>query len=139
MRDLVAKLRTGVALPYTEWGRADGTPVVLLHAWGESRHAFSRVVPFLPAALRVIAPDQRGHRDATKPRTGYTLADYVADVEAFLDAVGVESALIVGSSSGGYVGQQFALDHPGRTRGLVLIGAPLSLHGRAPFADELDG
>src|SRR5688500_6245388 len=137
MSDRIAKLRTGVALPYTEQGRSDGTPVVLLHAWGESCHAFSRVVPLLPDTLWVLAPDQRGHRDATKPPTGYAFADYVADVEAFLDAVGVESALIAGSSSGGYVGQQFALDHPGRTRGLALIGAPLSLHGRAPFADEL--
>ena len=139
MGDRIAKLRTGVALPYTEQGRTDGTPVVLLHAWGESRHAFSRVVPLLPDTLRVLVPDQRGHRDATKPRTGYAFVDYVADVEAFLDAVDVESALIAGSSSGGYVGQQFALDHPGRTRGLVLIGAPLSLHGRAPFADEVEG
>ena len=139
MRDRIAKLRTGVTLPYTEQGRADGTPVVLLHAWGESRHAFSRVCPLIPDTLRVLAPDQRGHRDASKPPTGYTLADYVADVEAFLDAVGVASAVIAGSSSGGYVGQQFALDHPDRTRGLVLIGAPLSLHGRAPFADEVEG
>jgi rifampin ADP-ribosylating transferase len=138
MSDRIAKLRTGVALPYSEQGRPDGTPVVLLHAWGESRHAFSRVFPFLPDTLRVLAPDQRGHRDATKPRTGYAFTDYVADVEAFLDAVGADSAVIAGSSSGGYVGQQFALDHPGRTRGLVLIGAPLSLHGRAPFADELE-
>ena len=139
MSDRIAKLRTGVALPYTEQGRPEGTPVVLLHAWGESRHAFSRVVPLLPDTLRVLVPDQRGHRDASKPLTGYAFADYVADVEAFLDAVGVESAVIAGSSSGGYVGQQFALDHPGRTRGLVLIGAPLSLHGRAPFADEVEG
>ena len=139
MRDGIAKLRTGVALPYTQQGRPYGTPVVLLHAWGESRHAFSRVVPLLPDTLRVLAPDQRGHRDATKPATGYAFADYVADIEAFLDAVGVESALIAGSSSGGYVGQQFAMDRPHRTRGLVLIGAPLSLHGRAPFADEVEG
>jgi rifampin ADP-ribosylating transferase len=113
--------------------------VVLLHAWGESRHAFSRVLPGLPESLRVLVPDQRGHRDASKPSTGYAFVDYVADVAAFLDAVGVASAVIVGSSSGGYVAQGFALAHPDRTRGLVLIGAPRSLQGRAGFADELAG
>ena len=113
--------------------------VLLLHAWAESRHAFSRVLPELPRTLRVLVPDQRGHRDASKPPTGYAFTDYIADVEAFLDALGVKAAVIAGSSSGGYVAQGFALAHPDRTRGLVLIGAPRSLQGRAAFADELDG
>jgi rifampin ADP-ribosylating transferase len=134
----VARLRTGVTLPYTMQGRPHGVPVVFLHAWGESRHAFSRVLPLLPDRLRVLVPDQRGHRDATKPSSGYAFADYVADVEAFLDALGVPTAVIAGSSSGGYVAQGFALHHPERTLGLVLIGAPLSLRGRAPFADEVE-
>jgi rifampin ADP-ribosylating transferase len=128
-----------VTLPYTEHGRPDGVPVVFLHAWGESRHAFSRLLPLLPRTLRLLAPDQRGHRDATKPASGYAFSDYVGDVAAFLDAVGMASAVIVGSSSGGYVAQGFALDHPERVLGLVLIGAPISLRGRPAFADEVDG
>ena len=139
MADRIATLRTGVTLPYTEQGDQDGSVVLLLHAWAESRHAFSRVLPELPGTLRVLVPDQRGHRDASKPPTGYALTDYIADVEAFLDALGVKAAVIAGSSSGGYVAQGFALAHPDRTRGLVLIGAPRSLQGRPSFADELEG
>ena len=112
--------------------------MLFLHAWGESRHAFSRVLPLLPDTLRVLVPDQRGHRDASKPSRGYAFSDYVADVDALLDAVGVESAVLAGSSSGGYVAQGFAVAHPERARGLVLIGAPISLHGRPPFADEVE-
>jgi rifampin ADP-ribosylating transferase len=138
MTTKVARLRTGVTLPYTEQGSPDGIPVVFLHAWGESRHAFSRVLELLPDTLRVLVPDQRGHRDASKPTSGYAFSDYVADVDDFLESVAVASAVIAGSSSGGYVAQGFALDHPERTLGLVLIGAPITLHGRPPFADEVE-
>ena len=57
---------------------------------------------------------------------------------AFLDAVDVRSAVLVGSSSGGYVAQQVALEHPDRVAGLVLVGAPRSLRGRPAFADEVE-
>jgi pimeloyl-ACP methyl ester carboxylesterase len=40
-----------------------------------------------------------------------------------MDAVGLESAVIVGHSMGSYVAQRFAIDHPARTSGLVLVGA----------------
>lgn len=56
-----------------------------------------------------------------------TLELLASDVAGFLDAVGIERAVIAGSSSGGYVAQQLAMDHPGRVLGLVLIGAPRSL------------
>jgi pimeloyl-ACP methyl ester carboxylesterase len=111
---------------------------VLLHAWGESRHAFSRLMLELDDEVHAFAFDQRGHRDAEKPAAGYRLADFAEDVTAFLDAVGVSSAVLLGSSSGGYVAQQVALDHPDRVLGIVLVGAPRSLAGRAPFADEVD-
>jgi pimeloyl-ACP methyl ester carboxylesterase len=82
--------------------------------------------------------DQRGHGDADKPADAYAMADYVADLTAFQDALGLGPCVLVGSSSGGYVAQQFALAEPTRTAGLVLVGAPRSLRGRPPFADEVD-
>ena len=113
-------------------------PVVLLHAWGESADCFDRLLPLLPAAVRVVAMDQRGHGKADKPANGYTLVDLADDVEAFMDAVGLTSAVLVGSSSGGYVAQQVAVRSRHRVSGLVLVGSPRSLRGRPPFADEVD-
>ena len=138
MRAATTEIRTGLTVPYLEQGPANGLPVVLLHAWGESRHAFSRLMPRLAPGIRALAFDQRGHRDADKPATGYELADFSEDVVAFLDALGVESAVLLGSSSGGYVAQQVALDHPDRVRGIVLVGSPRSLTSRVSFADEVD-
>lgn len=132
-----ARLRTGVTLPYLEQGPVEGPALVLLHAWAESKHAFSRLMPLVSAQVHVLAMDQRGHRDADKPATGYTLADYARDVVAFLDAVGIGMAVLLGSSSGGYVAQRVAVDHPERVRGLVLVGAPADLRGRTPFFDEV--
>jgi rifampin ADP-ribosylating transferase len=82
--------------------------------------------------------DQRGHGDADKPADGYTLLDLADDVEAFMDAVGLSSAVLLGSSSGGYVAQQVAISSPHRVTGLVLVGSPYSLRGRPAFADEVD-
>jgi rifampin ADP-ribosylating transferase len=99
---------------------------------------FDRMRPLLPQSIRQFVFDQRGHGEADKPETGYDLKDLADDTVAFMDAVGLRSAVLVGSSSGGYVAQQVALDHAERVRGLVLIGAPRSLRGRPSFADEVE-
>jgi len=131
-------LATGVSVPYVSVGPADAAPVVLLHAWGESRRSFDRLLPLLPRTIHAVAMDLRGHGDADKPATGYSLAEVAADVAAFMDAVGVPSAVLLGSSSGGYVAQQVAITSPHRVTGLVLVGSPRSLQGRPSFADEVD-
>ena len=92
----------------------------------------------VPPTLRVFAMDQRGHGDADKPVEGYALVNFADAVEAFMDAVGLQSAVVLGSSSGGYVAQQVAVQVPHRVDGLVLVGAPRSLQGRPAFADEVD-
>jgi pimeloyl-ACP methyl ester carboxylesterase len=130
-----ARLATGPSLPYAEQGDRSGIPVVFLHAFVDSWRSFEAVLSQLPRPIHAFAPTQRGHADADCPPSGYTLAELGADVGAFLDAVGLEAAVIVGSSSGGYVAQRFAVDHPERTLGLVLIGTPRSLRDK-PAAVE---
>ena len=112
--------------------------MLLLHAWVESSACFDRLLPALPPTLHVFAMDQRGYGDADKPADGYALVNLADDIEAFMDAVGLQSAVLLGSSSGGYVAQQLAIQVPHRVDGLVLVGAPRSLQGRPAFADEVD-
>jgi len=131
-------LATGVALSYLSTGPASGRPVLLLHAWGESRRSFDRLLPLLPVTIHAIAIDQRGHGDSGKPKVGYSLEDFAEDIVAFMDMAGLSSAVLVGSSSGGYVAQQVAVTSPQRVAGLVLVGSPRDLQGRPPFADEID-
>jgi pimeloyl-ACP methyl ester carboxylesterase len=95
----------------------------------------------LPDHIRAYALTTRGHGDSGKPEHGYRLEDQAADVAAFLDAVGHDAAVIVGHSMGSYVAQRFAIDHPERTVGLVLMGTFRSLAGDPgleEFRAELD-
>jgi rifampin ADP-ribosylating transferase len=128
----LAMLRAGFEVPYVAQGDPDGVPVVLLHAWVDSRRCFEPLMTALPEWIRAFAFDQRGHGAAPKPADGYGLEDFATDVGAFMDAVGLEQAVLVGASSGGYVAQRFAVDSPGRTLGLVLLGSPRSLRGPRP-------
>jgi pimeloyl-ACP methyl ester carboxylesterase len=131
-------LATGVTVPYLEQGDPQAAAVLLLHAWVESSACFDRLLQAVPPTLRVFAMDQRGHGDADKPADGYALVNFADDIEAFMDALGLQSAVVLGSSSGGYVAQQVAVQAPLRVDGLVLVGAPRSLQGRPAFADEVD-
>jgi rifampin ADP-ribosylating transferase len=133
------RLATEISVSYVEQGDRSGIPVLLVHAWGESKGSFDRLLPELPASLRVLAFDQRGHGDSDKPASGYELSTVASDVEAFMEVMGVESAVLCGSSSGGYVAQQVAVQVPSRVNALVLVGAPRTLQGAPAFADEVMG
>ena len=130
-------LSTGVSVPHRAHGDPGGVPCLLVHAWCEAARSFDRMLPHLPRWAAVHAVDLRGHGGADKPADGYALADVAADVVAVLDALGLEQAVLVGSSSGGYVAQQVAASWPERVTGLALIGSPATLASRPPFADEV--
>jgi non-heme chloroperoxidase len=119
----LARLTTGVDLPYTEHGPPEATALVFLHGYTDSRLSFQPIFAHLPDDIRALALTQRGHGDATRPSSGYQLRDFANDLRAFLDHTGVTSAVIVGHSMGAHIAQQFAVDYPERTRGLVLEGA----------------
>ncbi len=75
VRDL--RLRTGITVPYLVQVEAGAKPVLLLHARGESRGSFDRLVPLL-TAFRINAPDLRRQGAADKPEAGYSLAEQSA-------------------------------------------------------------
>lgn len=116
-------LPTGVTLEYTEQGDPGGIPVILLHGYADSRRSWDLVLPHLPSRYRVLALTQRGHGGSSRPSAGYFVDDLAGDVGAFLDALGIDRAFVVGHSMGSMVAQRFAIDHPGRLRGMILTGA----------------
>ena len=130
--ELPSKLR----LQYIEQGSPLGTPVILLHGLLDSWRTFEPVLPLLPESVHAFALSQRGHGDSSRPESGYYFSDYSEDVVSFMDAVHLEAAVIAGHSSHSFVAQRFAIDHPQRTLGIVLIGAPDTLKDK-PGVDEL--
>ncbi len=117
------RLSTGVRLRYLEQGDPAGRPVILIHGITDSWFSFSRVLPEISKAHRVYALDLRGHGDSDRPANGYTPQHMAADVIAFMDALGIRRAVLVGHSMGSFVAQQAALAAPERMAGLVLIGS----------------
>jgi pimeloyl-ACP methyl ester carboxylesterase len=132
------RLPAGPNLAYVSVGPTSATPVLLLHAWAESGRSFDRLLRLLPDTVHAITFDQRGHGRAWVPQTGYAVADFAHDVVTFMDAMGLSSAVLLGSSSGGYIAQHVAITNPHRVAGLVLVGTPRTLQGRPPFAHEVD-
>jgi len=102
----------------------EGIPVVALHGLT----ATHRYVVMGSRALersghRVIAYDARGHgRSAPAPSPdAYAYEDLVADLETVLDERGIERAVLAGASMGAHTLLRFAIDHPERAAGLVVI------------------
>lgn len=120
------RLATGPRLHYVEQGDLDGEPILFLHGWPDSWFSFSRVLQLLPRRYRAFAIDQRGFGDSERPECGYGIDELAADAVAFLDAVGVERATVVGHSMGSFVARRVAVANPDRVARLVLIGSGVS-------------
>jgi pimeloyl-ACP methyl ester carboxylesterase len=72
---------------------------------------------------RAFALDQRGFGDSERPDSGYGIDDLAADAVAFLDAVAVQRATVVGHSLGSFIARRVAETHPKRVARLALIGS----------------
>jgi non-heme chloroperoxidase len=129
------RLATAVTLHYAERGDREGEAIVFLHAYVDSWFSYSRVLPLLSSEHHAFALDQRGHGDSDKPECCYTADDFTSDVDAFMDAVGIEEATLVGDSSGGIIAQRVALDYPYRVSRLVLMGSPTTLVNNAAVTE----
>jgi non-heme chloroperoxidase len=126
----------GLRRPCVERGDPTGLPILLLHGYTDSWRSFALMLPHLPRGVRAVVPTQRGHGGTGRPAQGYTPADFAGDAVAVLDALGIERAVVAGHSMGSQVALRLALDHPGRVRGLVLIGGFTAL-GRNAAVREL--
>jgi pimeloyl-ACP methyl ester carboxylesterase len=106
---------------------------VLVHGGGVDAAAFSwkHLLPALASDYRVYAPDLPGYGASERVPGVATTADYVPILEGFLATVGAERPAVVGISMGGGIGLGFALGHPGRVSGLVLIDS-YGLGGAVP-------
>lgn len=99
-------------------GSAGSGTVVLLHPLGADHRFFDPLLPYL-AGRRVLRVDLPGH-GATGPLGDYTIAAMATRVARTIRHQGVRSAVVVGTSLGGLIAQQLAVDAPDLVAGLVL-------------------
>jgi pimeloyl-ACP methyl ester carboxylesterase len=98
----------------------EGDPVVLIAGLGADARFWHHQLPAFSRRFRVIALDNRDSSRSASASAPYGIADMADDVAELLDELEVDRAHVVGASLGGFIAQEFALAHPGRTRSLVL-------------------
>ena len=124
-------LATGLTLSYAELGDRSRPAVVMIPGPTDSWRSYEHVLPLLLPSVRAIAVSPRGHGDSDKPSGGYAVEDLAADVVPFLDALGIERAVLAGHSGSCPVVRRVAIDHPERVAALVLEASPTTLRGEA--------
>lgn len=101
--------------------KGNGCPVLYFGGVGGDLRSKPNVFDSpLADSYDILTFDQRGTGLTDKPDVTYTMAQYAQDAAAVMDAVGWDSAHVVGISFGGMVAQELVLRSPQRVRSLVL-------------------
>ena len=98
----------------------DGPAVVFANSLGTDLRLWDRVLPLLPAGLRMIRYDKRGHGLSSCPPAPYAMGALVGDAERLLDHLGLRDCVFVGLSIGGMIAQGLAVKRPDLVRAMVL-------------------
>ncbi len=117
-------LEDGLKVHFRDQGPKDAPALVLIHGFSASLHTWEPWVGRLKESYRIISLDLPGHglTRVLDPRT-LDADRFVEVIEETTRRIGVDQFVLVGSSMGGNASWRFALDHPDRLDGLVLVGA----------------
>ena len=110
----------GVTIHYRDEGPRDAPVLVFSNSLGTDLRVWDKVLPHLPAGLRFVRYDKRGHGLSTNPPGPWSMADNVADLAALLDSLGVSGAAVCGLSIGGLIAQGLATMRPDLIRVMIL-------------------
>ncbi|MDT8990844.1 alpha/beta hydrolase [Curvibacter sp. APW13] len=100
--------------------------LVLLHGFPQTHVMWRRVAQQLRQHFFLVIPDLRGYGDSGKPpgddrHLAYAKRTMAADMEAVMDALGIDQCFVCGHDRGGRVAHRWALDAPQRVRALCVI------------------
>ncbi|NQV68637.1 MAG: alpha/beta hydrolase [Pseudohongiella sp.] len=120
----------GLTMRIAEAG--EGPLILLAHGWPESWYSWRHQLTALAdAGYHVVAPDMRGYGETDKPAAvdDYDIVHVAADMVGILDALGEETAIMVGHDWGSIVAWNTVLLHPQRFTALIAMSVPYG--GRA--------
>jgi pimeloyl-ACP methyl ester carboxylesterase len=110
-----AQLEDGTRLYYELTGPDDGPTILQLGGGLFGRHNFGLVNDGFRERFRLLSFDARGYGASDHPREAYTIEGWAADAAGLLDAVGLERALVHGTSMGGMIAIAFTALYPAKT------------------------
>ncbi|UYM04242.1 alpha/beta fold hydrolase [Solicola gregarius] len=110
-----------------------GPAVLLLHGYPETQRMWDRVLFELARDHTVVTADLRGYGQSGRPHDDpehrtYSKRAMAQDQIGVLDALGIDTADVVGHDRGGRVAHRLALDHPQRVRSIAVLDIVPTLH-----------
>lgn len=131
------ELPNGESITYRE--RDGGVKnVLLIHGNMTSSKHWDVLIDQMDPEYKVYAMDMRGFGGSSYRKPIMSIKDFSDDVKLFVDEIGLKNFSLVGWSTGGAVGMQFAADYPGYCEKLVLL-ASASTRGYPFFGTSPDG
>jgi len=127
-----------VRLHFREDGDPDGVPIVFANSLGTDLRLWDKIVPRLPAGLRIIRYDKRGHGLSSCPNGPYSMGALVRDLEQLLDHLEVRDAMVVGLSIGGMIAQGLAVKRLDLVRAAVFSNTGAKIGQPSMWADRMD-
>ncbi|MBD2090525.1 alpha/beta fold hydrolase [Microcoleus sp. FACHB-1515] len=116
---------------------SDKPPVLLLHGLPAQSYSYREVLPALAAqGFWAIAPDWLGSGFSAKPdkrEFAYTPDAFIAALEEFVKALGIDRFSLVVQGFVGSVGLQYALRHPDQIDRIVILNAPITPDAKLPW------
>ena len=131
----------GLRLHYLEWGAEEKPPFIMLHGGSAYAHWWDLVAPAFVNDFRVIALDQRGHGDSQHADPpAYATRHYLADLHAFVGALGLRKPVLMGHSMGGHNSLIYATQHANELSALILVDTDATYPEKAvEFLHKLGG
>jgi 3-oxoadipate enol-lactonase len=118
---------------YYEDSRSAGPAVIFSHGFVLDHTLYAHQVADLSSRYRCITWDQRGH-GMSSCNTPFSLWDSAKDCIALMDTLGIDKAVLVGLSQGGFISMRAAVTAPKRVRGLVLMDTAARLFTPEEYA-----
>jgi len=132
----IAQLKD-IKIHYRIDGDPNGKPIVFANSLGTDLRLWDKIVSGLPAGLKIIRYDMRGHGLSECPEPPYSMGALVRDAEGLIDYLGVKDAMFVGLSIGGMVAQGLAVKRLDLVRALVLSNTGAKIGQPSMWDDRL--
>lgn len=126
-----------VSLHYRIDGDPDGLPVVFANSLGTDLRLWDGILPMLPAGLKLVRYDKRGHGLSSCPEAPYSMGTLVRDAERLLDYLGIKDCVFVGLSIGGMIAQGLAVKRLDLVRAVVLSNTAAKIGTKALWEDRI--
>ncbi len=128
----------GIRFAYHRTG-VGGLPIILLHGWPQTSHAWRRVAPLLGSECDVVIPDLPGFGFTSKPESGFDKKTIAQRLRDFVRALGLSRVALAGHDLGGHVAYAYAAQWPKEVSHLVFIESSLPSFGQEEAMDVSKG